>query len=105
MEKLAPSPRVYGPEHIKDFYSKLGVTPSSFSFNPVFVETFGNMLKYLNSAKATGLDNISAMFLKDAADLIAPVISHINLSLEQGTVHETDMKHSKDIPLVKGLMA
>ena len=41
----------------------------------------------LNSAKATGLDNISARLLKDAADLIAPFIAHIiNFSLEQGTV-------------------
>ena len=59
------------------------------------------MLKGLNSAKATGLDNISARFLKDAADLIAPFIAHIiNLSLEQGTVPD-DMKHSKVIPLFK----
>ena len=59
------------------------------------------MLKGLNSAKATGLDNISARFLKDAADLIVPFIAQIiNLSLEQGTVPD-DMKHSKVIPLFK----
>ena len=59
------------------------------------------MLKDLNSAKTTGLDNISARFLKNAADLIASVIAHIiNLSLEQGTVPD-NMKHSKVIPLFK----
>ena len=77
------------------------MTPNSFSFNPVLVEIIGGMLKGLNSAKATGLDNISARFLKDAADLIAPFIAHIiNLSLEQGTV-PVDMKHYKVIPLFK----
>ena len=65
------------------------------------VERIGDMLKGLNSAKATGLDNISARFLKDAADLIAPFIAHvINLLLEQGTVPD-DMKHSKFIPFFK----
>ena len=40
-------------------------------------------------------------FLKDSADLIAPVIAHIiNLSLEQGTVSD-DMKYSKVILLFK----
>ena len=92
---------MYGPEHIQDFYAKLGVTPNSFSFNPVSVEKIGDMLKVHNSSKATGPDNISARFLKDAADLIAPFIAHIiNLSLEQGTVPD-DMKHSKVIPLFK----
>ena len=101
MEKLPSSPRLYGPEHIQDFYAKIGVTPNSFSFNPVSVVKIGDMLKGLNSAKATGLDNISARFLKDAADLIAPFMAHfINLSLEQGTVPD-DLKHSKVIPLFK----
>ena len=96
------SPRLYWPEHGQDFPAKIGVTPNSFSFNPVSVEKIGDMLKGLNSAKAKGLDNISARFLKDAADLImAPFIAHIiNLSLEQGTVTD-DMKHSKVIPLFK----
>ena len=100
MEKLPSSPRLYGPEHIQDFYAKIGVTPNSFSFNPVSVVKIGDMLKGLNS-KTTGLDNITARFLKDAADLIAPFMAHIiNLSLEQGTVPD-DMKHSKVIPLFK----
>lgn len=96
VEKLPPRPGFYGPEHIQDFYPKLGVTPNSFSFNLVSVEKISDMLKGLNTAKATGLDNISARFLKDASDLIAPYIAHIvNLSLEQGTVPD-GLKHVKD---------
>ena len=66
MEKLPLSPRLYGPEPIHDFFAEIGAT-----------EKIGDILKGLNSAQATGLDNISARFLKDAADLIAPFITHI----------------------------
>lgn len=101
VESLPPCPGIYGQDHIHDFYSNLGVTSNSFSFNPVSVDRVGNLLKDLKCAKATGLDNIAARFLKDAADLIAPLVAHvINLSLEQGTV-PNDMKHSKVIPLHK----
>ena len=83
VEKLPSSPSLYRPEHIQDFYAKIGV--------------IGDMLKGFNSAKATGLDNISASLLKDAADLIAPFFDDIiNLSLKQGTVLD-DIKHSKVI--------
>ena len=75
------------------------MTPNCFSFNPVSVEKIGDMLKGFNSAKATGLDNISASLLKDAADLIAPFFDDIiNLSLKQGTVLD-DIKHSKVIQI------
>ena len=61
----------------------------------------GKDLKALKCAKATGLDNIPASFLKDGADSIAPYVSHVvNLSLLQGIVPD-DMKLAKTIPLFK----
>ena len=45
-----------------------------FVFFLVSVEQIVNMLKDLNSAKATGLDKISARFLKHAADLLLLIL-------------------------------
>ncbi len=43
------------------------------------------MLEELQVSKSTGLDNIPARFLRDAADIIAPTVTFIvNLSLETG---------------------
>lgn len=101
VRNLPPSQGIFGLDHCNTFYSNLGVSPNSFLLKPVSVDKIGSMLKDLNIAKATGLDNISARYLKDAADLIAPYIAHVtNLSLEQGIV-PSDMKHSKVIPLFK----
>ena len=44
-EKLPSSPRLYGPEHIQDFYAKIGVIHNSFFFKPVSVEKISDMLK------------------------------------------------------------
>ncbi len=43
------------------------------------------MLEELQVSKSTGLDDIPARFLRDAADIIAPTVTFIvNLSLEFG---------------------
>ncbi len=58
-------------------------------------------LQNLNSSKATGLDNIPARFLKDAAEVITPCITHIiNMSIEQGHC-PNDFKFARVIPLYK----
>ena len=55
----------------------------------------------LNPQKAIGLDDISALFLRDAVDLIAVPVSHIlNLSLLFETVPRS-FKEARDIPLYK----
>ena len=41
VEKRSSSPRWYEPEHIQDFYVMIGVTPNSFSFNPLSVVIIG----------------------------------------------------------------
>ncbi len=52
-------------------------------------------------SKSTGLDDIPARLLRDAADIIAPTIRFIvNLSLENG-IFPSDMKLAKIIPLFK----
>ena len=73
----------------------------SFYFAKVAAAKGAIMLAELKCAKATGLDNIPARFLRDSAEQIAPCLTHIvNLSLEQG-IFPRDMIHAKVIPLYK----
>ena len=67
----------------------------------VNVEDVGTMLrKYM----ATGLDNIPARFVNDAAEQIAPSITHIvNISIQQGKVPQ-DLKFAKVTPLYKNVV-
>lgn len=56
-------------------------------------------LKEFNPSNATGLDNISARFLRDAAELINPCVTHIvNLSIELGEF-PNELKLTRVIPL------
>lgn len=51
--------------------------------------------------KATGLGNISAIFLKDEAEIVTSYVTHIiNLSLVQGTFPNV-MKAATVIPIFK----
>ncbi len=91
----------YGIDFVKRFYSKQVVLPNSFSFAKVSANQITKMLEELKVSKSTGLDNIPAIFLRDAADIIVPTISFIvNLSLENGII-PSDMKIAKIIPLFK----
>ena len=59
-------------------------------------------IKSLNSSKACGYDNIPISFIKDAAEEIAPIVSHmINRCIEQ-SVFPTAEKIAKVTPIYKG---
>ncbi len=82
-------------------YSKQGVLPNSFSFAKVSVNQITKMLEELQVSKSTGLDDIPARFLRDAADIIAPTITFIvNLSLENG-IFPSDMKLAKNNSVIQ----
>ncbi len=77
------------------------ILPNSFSFAKVSVNQINKMLEELQVSKSTGLDDIPARFLRDAADIIAPTITFIvNLSLEN-CIFPSDMKLAKIILLFK----
>ena len=58
-------------------------------------------LQRLDGSKATGLDAIPSRFLRDAAEIITPSITHIvNKSIEQGQF-PNDLKIARVIPLYK----
>jgi hypothetical protein len=86
---------------INSYYSKLGVSENCFEIKPVLPIEINNLLQGLNTCKATGLDNISARFLKDGAPILAIPICHIfNLSIAQ-SIFPDKFKNAKIIPLFK----
>ena len=76
-------------------------TNESFVLQPVSQNFIFKQLKDLKVKKATGLDGISARFLKDGASVIAPTVTFlVNLSLSTGIV-PCDWKMARVVPLYK----
>ena len=86
---------------MRDYYSQLGVQPGSFFFGSVSEPLVLEKLQRLDGFKATGLDAIPSRFLRDAAEIITPSITHIvNKSIELGQF-PNDLKIARVIPLYK----
>ena len=76
-------------------------TNESFVLQPVSQNFIFKHLKDLKVKKATGLDGISARFLKDGTSVIAPTVTFlVNLSLSTGIV-PCDWKMARVVPLYK----
>ena len=75
-------------------------TNESFVLQPVSQNFIFKQLKDLKVKKATGLDGISARFLKDGASVIAPTVTFlVNLSLITGIV-PCDWKIARIAPFI-----
>ena len=74
---------------------------SSFQFCPISSNIVFSHLNKLSRSKATGLDNISARFIRECADIISVPISDLfNKSLTSG-IFPDDWKSARVIPLFK----
>ena len=74
---------------------------SSFQFFPISSNIVFSHLNKLSRSKATGLDNISARFIRECADLISVPISDLfNKSLTSG-IFPDDWESARVIPLFK----
>ena len=72
---------------IKSFYSKKGVLENSFGISTVTESKVYKLISTVNIKKATGLDGISAKFIRNGCSVIAsPITLILNLSLSQSTV-------------------
>ena len=101
VENLPPTSGLYGKTYFNNYYRSLGVSQNTFGLLPVNNEQVSHMLKSVDKTKATGLDNIPARFVSDAAEYIAPSITHIiNMSLLTAQV-PSSMKMAKVTPLHK----
>ena len=86
---------VFKGSFIDNYYQNKGVKPNAFSFAPVSEDKIqGN----LPIRKATGLDSLSARFLKYGTSVISSPFAHnINLCLHLGCV--PDGMKTRVIPL------
>ncbi len=93
--------RKFDSSKLFSFYQSKGVMQNKFKFSVVTEQETLKLLNSLNVAKATGCDNISARFLKDAASEIVCPLTHImNLSLRMESV-PSDFKQARVVPLFK----
>ena len=85
----------------KDFYKDKVSRQSNFHLTHVSEEYVYKELCKLNTQKSTGIDEISAIFLKDGANELKGVLTYIiNLSIDTKTV-PNEMKFAKVKPLFK----
>ena len=91
----------FGGSFIDNYYQNKGVKSNAFIFSPVSEDVISKLMGNLSIRKATGLDGLSARFLKDGESVISSPLSHIiNLSLRLGCVPD-EMKTARVIPLYK----
>ena len=101
VNKLPQGTGKFGDVHVSSFYQGKGVTPNAFCLKEVNVDNINIILNSMSANKATGLDDVSPMFLKYGARVIAPMITHIvNMSIRQGIIPD-DLNRARVIPIHK----
>lgn len=101
VKELPAQSDLYEDNLVKEYYDNCGVAFGGFSFNKIKETTVYKKLSELKCKKATGLDNIPAKFIKDAAHFITPMVTHIlNLSICQNKV-PAEFKQANNFPLFK----
>ena len=99
VKKLKPPSRLFNKIQVKSFYSKKGVLENYFVFSTVTESTVYKLISTVNTKKATGLNGISAKFIRDGCSVIVSPITHIlNLSLSQSTIPKA-FKEARVVPL------
>ena len=83
-----------------DYFSQFGIQTGGFLFEKVSEALVLEKLQRLDGSKATGLDSIPSRFLRDAAEIITPCITHIVNRSEQGHF-PNDLKIARVILLYK----
>ena len=102
-EKFSPCQaiRMCNTDLLEDYVKKKVPTDSEFNITLVDESFVLNQLQNLNVNKATGIDNISAKYLKMAAQAITkPLTKVLNLSIESNTFPD-NLKKAKVTPIYK----
>ena len=96
VNKLPQGTGKFGDDHVSSFYQGKDVSPNAFCLKEVNVDNINQILNSMSANKATGLDDLSARFIKDGA-----MITHIvNMSIRQGIIPD-DLKRARVIPIHK----
>ena len=96
------APNKFTSQTTKNYYSKTSCNISNdFEFSNVSEEDAKKILPSLDTSKATGIDQLSAKFLRDSAEILAlPLGNIINLSIKLSTFAE-ECKIAKLKPIFK----
>ena len=89
VSKLPVIPKMFdvGSEIFKNYYYEKNIVPKSFKISRVSVQFVHKELMNLNPHKSTGIDNIQSKFLKDGANEIKHILTHIiSLSIDTNIV-------------------
>ena len=98
VKKLPTPPNKYGKTAVNNYHKKLNLRGKNFSFAPA---TILKLLKQLNPAKSTGIDNLTGKFLKKGAPVLAsPITDLVNLSISL-SLFPDDCKIAKLKPIYK----
>ena len=95
--------RTYREDRVEGYHynKEKGIERNYFKFNVVEQLEVENMVRYLDISKSAGVDKISSIFLRDAAEVIASHLTYImNLSLKSATVPD-DFKLARVLPIYK----
>ena len=99
--KLPEASKKFGKNSLHLYYKKFNLDKNNFSFCSVSNEVVLKIILNLDLSKASGIDKISAKFIKDGATVLALPISQIfNLSIKLSSFPD-DCKISKLKPLFK----
>ena len=91
----------FNTDRLKEFVNHKVPTETEFSVSLVEESFIQKQLQNLNVNKATGIDNISAKYLKMAAPaIIKPLTKILNLSIQSGIFPDT-LKKAKVTPIYK----
>ena len=78
VSKLPIPTGTFNATSVFNFYKKQDIAKDSFKLHVVDENEICNLLSKMNPCKATGLDNISAKFVRDGAVISTPAITYIH---------------------------
>ena len=100
LDKLPDPPNKFNINSVREYYKFLNLR-EEFNFSRVSEETVHKIIQNLDVKKAAGIDNVSAVFLKDGAEfLVQPITQLCNLSISASSFPD-DCKSAKILPLHK----
>ena len=85
VDKLPSAPNKYNTETTKAFYDNMNIN-NHFKFEEICADQIYEVLKQTDASKASGIDKLSGIFIKDGAEVLAyPLSQIINLSIASST--------------------
>ena len=99
VEKLPSCFGRYGDAHV--IYFKQNVSDNIFGLVSITVQQISSILNGISASRTTGLDELTAILIKDGSSVIAkPLTRIVNLYITTGNI-PNDLKVARVVPLYK----